>query len=443
MELNENDRNSHTIPSVSVIVPVYNPGPGIANCIKSLRTQTLENIEIIFVDDCGDDGAMDMVRETALQDSRIRILQNERNLGSGHSRNRGIEAARGDYLSFVDADDYVSPDFYELLWNKAQAEGFPDILKGTRLSVIDGAVQKPSEASHANARINGMLAEGFPLWAVFRNQHQSAIYRRSLIVEHAVLYGTSRLGQDNTFLLRFCSHAASFALEERARYYLVGNNSSITRRYSVDMLDNRIHALSELMDYLSLHNCDPKHAGSYLDEVIRYYVRFGIRMQNETNDREAVQRFFERTTEQLRRFPDVDGIKGFSVPLLAALDYGIYLTDFPYEPSGGKRYAQDCPIIVHEWLRFCDSYAQLDNSVLNDAIHAMRATLASFSQADAIEGSSREVKESKDAIRYYLNHSSSRISLFLKDPRLAIFSISGNTNLFGLRMRLQSIAKHD
>ena len=103
-------------PLVSVIVPVWNPGPGITRCIESLRNQTLEEIEMIFVDDCGTDDSMDKVRDAAEDDSRILIIENGKNIGAGPSRNRGIEAARGEYLSFVDPDDHVAPDFLELLY---------------------------------------------------------------------------------------------------------------------------------------------------------------------------------------------------------------------------------------------------------------------------------------------------------------------------------------
>ena len=116
-------------PKVSVIIPVWNPGFGIRKCVESLRGQTLEDIEMIFVDDCGTDGAMDLVRSAAAEDSRVRIITNTENVGAGLSRNAGIEAARGEYLSFVDADDYVDATFLERLYAKAIA-GRLDIVKG-------------------------------------------------------------------------------------------------------------------------------------------------------------------------------------------------------------------------------------------------------------------------------------------------------------------------
>ena len=122
LEHPENGRISANAPKVSVIVPVFNPGPDFDRCLESLRGQTLADIEMIFVDDCGTDGAMEQVRAAAGEDPRIRIIANPENLGPGLSRNAGIEAARGEYISFVDADDHISPDFLELLHDKAVAD---------------------------------------------------------------------------------------------------------------------------------------------------------------------------------------------------------------------------------------------------------------------------------------------------------------------------------
>ena len=90
-----NETSENRSPAVSVIIPVYNPGPGIERCIDSLRNQTLQDIEMIFVDDRGSDGAMEKVKAAAAEDPRIRILTNPRNLDEGPSRNAGFTAARG------------------------------------------------------------------------------------------------------------------------------------------------------------------------------------------------------------------------------------------------------------------------------------------------------------------------------------------------------------
>ena len=99
-------------PLVSVIVPVYNVQAYLDACLDSVRGQTYGNLEIILVEDCSTDDSLRVLKKH-LADERVRLLQHEQNGGLSAARNTGIEAARGDYLLFVDSDDLVEPDLVE------------------------------------------------------------------------------------------------------------------------------------------------------------------------------------------------------------------------------------------------------------------------------------------------------------------------------------------
>ena len=100
---------------------MYNVEQFIARAIESVAIQSYENIEIICVDDCGSDRSVEIAKKIALQDSRVQILQNKSNLGTFATRNNGALSAKGEYLLFLDADDYLHPDTcqkcYEILEN--------------------------------------------------------------------------------------------------------------------------------------------------------------------------------------------------------------------------------------------------------------------------------------------------------------------------------------
>lgn len=119
------------MPDVSVIVPAYNAEDTIERCLDSLLRQTA-SVEVIVVDDCSSDGTARMLECYRCAHDNIRVLRNEKNIGQGLSRNRGITAARGSYLAFVDADDYVSPFMYEDLLTLAASHGGCDVA-GCRL----------------------------------------------------------------------------------------------------------------------------------------------------------------------------------------------------------------------------------------------------------------------------------------------------------------------
>lgn len=103
-------------PLISVIVPVYNCEKYIKKCIDSIRQQTYNNLEIILVDDGSDDNSLTLCKEKALFDKRIKVFH-KKNGGASSARNLGLEKANGEYIGFVDSDDYIDPDMYKELLN--------------------------------------------------------------------------------------------------------------------------------------------------------------------------------------------------------------------------------------------------------------------------------------------------------------------------------------
>lgn len=109
-------------PLISVIVPVYNVEKYLPKCLDSLLAQTWQNLEIIVVDDGSPDGSWDIMQEYARRDSRIR-LHRQKNGGLSAARNAGVELARGEWIGFMDSDDYAAPEMYETLYRAAAERG--------------------------------------------------------------------------------------------------------------------------------------------------------------------------------------------------------------------------------------------------------------------------------------------------------------------------------
>lgn len=97
----------------SIIIPVFNTEKYIERCLKSCIEQTYSNIEIIVVDDCGQDQVTQIVERYAKEDARIRIVRNQRNLGVFYTRINGTKNAEGDFLIYVDSDDFIEKDACE------------------------------------------------------------------------------------------------------------------------------------------------------------------------------------------------------------------------------------------------------------------------------------------------------------------------------------------
>ena len=101
-------------PLLTVIMPSYNAERFIAESIESVLAQTVEDWELIVVDDASSDGTLDIVAEFQRRDSRIRLVAEDANHGPADARNRGLDQARGDLIAFLDSDDSYLPDHFEM-----------------------------------------------------------------------------------------------------------------------------------------------------------------------------------------------------------------------------------------------------------------------------------------------------------------------------------------
>lgn len=101
---------------ISIIVPIYNVDKYLEECIESLKNQTYKNLEIILINDGSADNSEQICREEAKQDNRI-VFINKKNGGAASAKNKGLKVAKGDYITFVDSDDFIEPDMIEYMVN--------------------------------------------------------------------------------------------------------------------------------------------------------------------------------------------------------------------------------------------------------------------------------------------------------------------------------------
>ena len=360
-------------PKVSVIIPVWNPGDGIRRCVASLRGQTLKDIEMIFVDDCGTDGAMDVVRAAAAEDPRIRIISNAENVGPGISRNAGIEVARGEYLSFVDADDYVSPNFLEVLYTKAKSESL-DIVKGRNVCELEDG----TEAAHAdlNERIRKGILEGKPLFRLFTYQHQSAIYRRSLLEKYGIRYGTSRRMQDDTFLLKVCHRAKCFGFEECAEYHFRERGDSLMHDMHPRTLERLLHAFSEQMDYIVGNMLGESYVTKYVSERVVYLLIVANSFWKNADYKDAVSSFICGIQNQIFRLPphEVERMKSECFIVRVLFDHNVILVRRPYKLPWEKYRVEDYIETLTDWMDFITSHPSCVRDAEGDLYRLFRET---------------------------------------------------------------------
>ena len=113
---------------VSVIVPVYNASEYLKTCLNSLVNQTMQDMEIIVIDDGSSDDSLEIIKKFSIKYPFLRYYHNEKNLGQSEARNRGLSLANGDYIGFLDADDYVDVNMYKTMYEAALKNNLPDVI---------------------------------------------------------------------------------------------------------------------------------------------------------------------------------------------------------------------------------------------------------------------------------------------------------------------------
>ena len=107
---------------ISVIVPVYKVEPYLRQCVDSILGQTYRDIEVLLIDDGSPDRCGEICEEYAGKDARVRVFHTENN-GLSSARNLGLREAKGEYIGFVDSDDWIDPDMYEILLRRIEESG--------------------------------------------------------------------------------------------------------------------------------------------------------------------------------------------------------------------------------------------------------------------------------------------------------------------------------
>ncbi len=218
---------------VSVIIPVYNSESYLSECMDSVLSQSLRDIEIICIDDGSDDASLPMLREFKKKDVRVKIIEQPHINGSA-ARNKGLEIARGEYLAFMDADDYYLDDALKIAYSKAKREDGVDV-------VVFGA----NEYNVANKRekflSESLVKENCPdhdpfspdemadkLFNSFHNWPWNKLFRRSFIEENKIVFQDVERSNDVMFVSLALASAKKITLVDQALIcHRVGHGTNV------------------------------------------------------------------------------------------------------------------------------------------------------------------------------------------------------------------------
>lgn len=236
-------------PKISILVPCYNVERFLPQCLESLVNQTLEEIEIICINDGSTDSTLDIICQFQKKDSRVKLIDKQ-NSGYGASMNRGIDEAKGEYIGITESDDFASFDMYGTLYKYASKRNL-DIAKSNFYNFYFGEdhIEKTFDRFTYKkifdpANVSGIVSATPSVWA--------AIYKSTMIRESGVRFNETPGAsfQDTAFVLKgwFAAHRVMLLREAFLHYRNDNPDSSVKSSAKIYAVHDEFGSVDEFMD---------------------------------------------------------------------------------------------------------------------------------------------------------------------------------------------------
>lgn len=259
------------MPKISIIVPVYNVEKYLEKCLDSLVNQTLNDIEIILINDGSTDKSQNIINTYVNEYPNLIKCFIKENGGMSDARNLGLKNATSEYISFIDSDDYIEKDMLEKMYNKAKENNYDIVFCNVNIIYPDKTILKKSELVHTINKLNinnkkHLLLNCYPVvW--------NKIYRKDFLLNNTYekegLFKKGVWFEDARMLYKMIPHINSASVVDENFYNYIQRPKSITYTYSerlYDILSN----LDNIIDYYKEHNL----YNEYKDELEYIYVNY-------------------------------------------------------------------------------------------------------------------------------------------------------------------------
>lgn len=297
---------------ISVIIPMYNVEKYLNDCILSVLNQSYQNFEIICIDDCSSDSSVDIIRRYMKFDERIKLFQNETNKGQGFSRNVGLSHAEGDYVFFLDADDWIDLNTFEILHNFAN-ENSLDVLIFKLINYYDESNDFGLENYYSMHYMDKYLLKIFNQYDL--NKHTifalpngpcNKLYSKEFLDKNGIRFPNERLIQEDTpFFFECMIKANKVSIIDNYFYNRRRRDSSTMTLTNKRLFDNL--EISRIILNIFLDNLDIYE--HYKSEIFNYLFH-ALKLKYELIDDEFKSEFFIESKLLFEEF---------------AFEYGLYL----------------------------------------------------------------------------------------------------------------------
>lgn len=262
-------------PLISVIIPVYNIEAYIAECVESIMNQTYQNLQIILVDDGSDDGSGAICNQYADLDQRIEVIH-QPNKGLVSARKSGLKRAKGDYIGFVDGDDYIETEMYERLLEEMQKSNADFIHSG---HIKNGEAWIPykrktlylSEAEEKERIIRTAI---FGRESYFAPSIWSKLFKARIIKDcYSQVPDSAQYGEDLISLCICIDRCDKVVLLDEAYYHYRYRGESITNEKNLKSLENVFRYYGNVCDVLTKYKCYEELKNLIMENVCANILR--------------------------------------------------------------------------------------------------------------------------------------------------------------------------
>lgn len=290
---------------LSVIVPVYNVAAFLPRCLESLIHQTHRNMEIICVNDGSTDGSASILDEYAAKDTRIKVIH-QKNAGVSVARNRGLDAATGEFLTFVDADDWVEPESYEKAVS-AMDEGVDLVCFGAHVDGEIDPVYRDILVRHLTVQARYRVSLAPELQVELGGEIWNKLYRREVIERGTVRFPVGQAyGEDKVFYFCYASQAKAVSCLPDSLYHYCQHEGSAMTQYASACNPGLVAqcVLEQVRQYYALHGVQEDRMRAVLAFLYEEYVMFAQGRMNETERRLAWRLSRELKVQRLLQRPE-------------------------------------------------------------------------------------------------------------------------------------------
>lgn len=282
-------------PKVSVIVPIYNVEPYIDECMRSLVTQTLHDIEIVCVDDCGTDKSMDIVRKYADADNRIKIIKNKQNSGIATTRNVGLDNSDAEYIMFCDPDDWFDVEMCKKMYDTITRDKTDIVMCGINIIYQSDISQRKSDKSYYKIRFLGKHAVSDRLILKCDVSVCNKIFRRDIIEKHNVRFPDGLKYEDAYFWYAYTLWAKDITFIDQKLYNYVRHDGSImnaTFSGKCNFASDHLYIAIRYHEYLAQNNLLGQKQDLFWSRMFIPYLDLALTHSKQENNTIQIARDF-------------------------------------------------------------------------------------------------------------------------------------------------------